>query len=79
MRSESDARVRFRRKCASGGPVLVLERGGTRLRQIAVTSAADAQCREFAIFALVDEQHAELREMFDTLMEGEQGAEQNPF
>jgi hypothetical protein len=63
----------------SGGPVLVLERGGTRLRQIAVTSAADVQCREFAIFAPVDAQRAMLRDMFDTLMEGEQGAEQNPF
>lgn len=63
----------------SGGPVLVLERGGTRLRQIAVTSAADLQCRDFAIFAPIDAQRRMLRQMFDMLMEGEQGAEGNPF
>lgn len=63
----------------SGGPVLVLERGGTQLRQIAVTSAADLQCRDFAIFAPIDAQRRMLRQMFDTLMEDEQGAERNPF
>ena len=61
----------------SGGPVFVIERGGSRLRQIAVTSAGD--CREFALFAPIDAQRATLRRMFDTLMQGERGADQNPF
>ena len=63
----------------SGGPVLALERGGTRMRQIAVTSAADLMCRDVAIFAPIDAQRPMLRQMFETLMEGEEGAERNPF
>jgi secreted trypsin-like serine protease len=61
----------------SGGPVLVKERGASRFRQIGVTSAGD--CREFALFAPIDAQRATLRGMFDVLMQGEQGAERNPF
>jgi secreted trypsin-like serine protease len=61
----------------SGGPVLVKERGGSRLRQIAVTSAGD--CRDVALFAPIDAQRATLRKMFDRLMQGERGAERNPF
>lgn len=61
----------------SGGPVLVRERGGPRLRQIAVTSAGD--CRDVALFAPIDAQRATLRAMFDTLMQGEPGADRNPF
>lgn len=63
----------------SGGPLLVLERGASRWLQVAVTSAADDRCNEGAIFANIDSQRAMLREMFDTLMEGEQGANGNPF
>ncbi len=61
----------------SGGPVLVKERGGSRLRQIAVTSAGD--CRDVALVAPIDAQRAPLRKMFDRLMQGEPGAERNPF
>ena len=61
----------------SGGPVFVIERGGSRFRQIAVTSAGD--CRELALFAPIDAQRATLRKMFDSLMQGERGADQNPF
>jgi hypothetical protein len=61
----------------SGGPVLVKERGSPRLRQIAVTSAGD--CRDVALFAPIDAQRATLRKMFDRLMQGEAGAERNPF
>ena len=46
---------------------------------LAVTSAADQYCREVALFAPIDSQRAVLREMFDALMQGELGAEQNPF
>lgn len=63
----------------SGGPVFARERGGSRLRQIAVSSAADIQCRNYAIFAPVDAQRRALRRMFDDLMQGEQGADGNPF
>jgi len=63
----------------SGGPILVLDRGASRWRQLAVTSAADEHCREVALFAPIDSQRAVLRGMFDTLMQGEQGAERNPF
>jgi hypothetical protein len=62
----------------SGGPILVLDRGASRWRQLAVTSAADQHCREVALFAPIDSQRAVLREMFDALMQGELGAEQNP-
>ena len=61
----------------SGGPVFVIERGASRFRQIAVTSAGD--CREVALFAPIDAQRATLRRMFNTLMQGEPGANQNPF
>jgi len=63
----------------SGGPIFVLDRATSRLRQLAVTSAGDIHCREVAIFASIDSQRAVLREMFDELMEGELGAEENPF
>lgn len=63
----------------SGGPVFVRERGGSRLRQIAVSSAADVQCRSYAVFAPIDAQRRALRRMFDDLMRGEQGADGNPF
>jgi hypothetical protein len=63
----------------SGGPILVLERGTSRLRQLAVTSAADEDCREAAIFAPIDAQRAALRSMFDALIQGGPGADQNPF
>ena len=63
----------------SGGPILVLERGAARLRQLAVTSAADEDCREAGIFAPIDAQRAALRSMFDALMRGEGGGDQNPF
>jgi hypothetical protein len=63
----------------SGGPILVLEKGASRLRQLAVTSAADEDCREAAIFASIDAERAALRSMFDALMQGEVGADLNPF
>ena len=63
----------------SGGPILVLDPATSRLRQLAVTSAADEHCREGAIFAPIDSQRAVLRTMFDALMQGEAGAERNPF
>jgi secreted trypsin-like serine protease len=63
----------------SGGPVFVLDRGTSRLSQLAVTSAGDRHCREAAVFAPIDGQRGVLREMFDALMRGEQGADQNPF
>jgi hypothetical protein len=63
----------------SGGPILVLDRSASRWRQLAVTSAADEHCREVALFAPIDSQRAILHGMFDALMQGEQGAEQNPF
>jgi secreted trypsin-like serine protease len=63
----------------SGGPVFVLERGTSRLRQLAVTSAGDKHCRQMAVFAPIDSQRTELRDMFDALMRGEQNTEQNPF
>jgi hypothetical protein len=61
----------------SGGPVFVMARGEARLRQIAVASAGD--CREFALYAPINAQRRALRRMFDTLMQGEQGADENPF
>jgi hypothetical protein len=63
----------------SGGPILVLDRATSRWHQLAVTSAADQHCREVAIYASIDSQRAVLRGMFDALMQGEPGAEQNPF
>lgn len=63
----------------SGGPILVLDPATSRLRQLAVTSAADEHCREGAIFAPIVSQRAVLRAMFDALMQGEAGAERNPF
>ena len=63
----------------SGGPILVLEQGVSRLRQLAVTSAADENCREAAIFAPIDAERDALRSMFDALMQGEKGANLNPF
>ena len=63
----------------SGGPLFVLERGVSRLRQVAVTSGGDAHCREVALFAPINSQRAMLRRMFDALMQGEQGADRNPF
>jgi len=63
----------------SGGPILALERGESRLRQVAVTSAGDTHCREFAMFAPINGQRTMLRQMFNALMQGEQGAQRNPF
>ncbi|MFN0314089.1 MAG: trypsin-like serine protease [Burkholderiales bacterium] len=63
----------------SGGPVFVLQRGAPGLRQIAVASAADLRCREFAIFAPIDGQRAVLSWMFEALMKGEEGRTGNPF
>jgi len=63
----------------SGGPILVVDPGDSRLRQLAVTSMADEDCREAAIFAPIDGERAALRSMFDALMQGEAGADQNPF
>jgi Trypsin len=63
----------------SGGPVFVLQRGVPGLRQIAVASAADLRCREFAIFAPIDGQRLVLSRMFEALMKGEEGAKGNPF
>jgi len=63
----------------SGGPVFVVDPVARRLRQLAVTSAGDRHCREAAVFAPIDSQRAVLRAMFDALMDGELGAEQNPF
>jgi secreted trypsin-like serine protease len=63
----------------SGGPILVVGSGASRLHQLAVTSAADEDCREAAIFAPIGAQRDALRSMFDTLMQGEVGANQNPF
>ena len=63
----------------SGGPVLVQERGRAGVRQIGVTSAGDAKCSNFAVFAPVDAQRATLYRLFNQLMQGEAGAERNPF
>jgi len=63
----------------SGGPVFVVEPGRSRLQQLAVTSAADIDCSEAAIFAPIDAERATLHSMFDALMRGEAGAEENPF
>lgn len=63
----------------SGGPILIVDRVNARLLQLGVTSAADDQCSEGAIFAPIDRQRAALRKMFDVLMQGEAGANQNPF
>jgi hypothetical protein len=63
----------------SGGPLLIREQSGSRWQQVAVTSAGDDRCSEAAIFANIDRERAALREMFDVLMEGEPGAEKNPF
>jgi hypothetical protein len=63
----------------SGGPILVFDPTTARMHQLAVTSAGDEHCREGAIFAPIDSQRAVLRTMFDVLMQGEVGAEHNPF
>ena len=63
----------------SGGPVFVLDRVAGQLRQLAVTTGVDRHCREAGAFAPIDRQRAVLREMFDVLMEGELGADENPF
>lgn len=63
----------------SGGPILVVEPGRSSLQQLAVTSAADEDCREVAIFAPIDAERATLRSMFEALMQGEAGADHNPF
>lgn len=63
----------------SGGPVFVVDPRGTGLRQFAVTSMGDHLCRDVGISGSIDAQRAVLRRMFDTLMEGERGARQNPF
>jgi len=63
----------------SGGPILVRERGRASVRQIGVTSAADIKCSEYAIFAPVNGQRSSLYRMFNELMQGEAGAERNPF
>jgi hypothetical protein len=63
----------------SGGPVFVLDPRGTSLRQFAVTSMGDHLCRDVGISGSIDAQRAILRRMFDTLMEHERGARQNPF
>jgi hypothetical protein len=62
----------------SGGPVFALDPLGN-LRQFAVTSMGDHLCRDIGISGSIDAQRAVLRRMFDTLMEGERGARQNPF
>jgi len=63
----------------SGGPILVAESGAQRLRQLAVTSSGDPDCREGAIFAPIDAERAALRSMFEALMQGEEGADRSPF
>jgi hypothetical protein len=63
----------------SGGPILVLEQGVSRLRQLAVTSSGDEDCREGTIFAPIDAERDALRSMFDALMQGEKDANLNPF
>jgi hypothetical protein len=63
----------------SGGPILVVGSGTSRLQQLAVTSAADEDCREAALFAPIDAERNVLRAMFEELMRGEVGAELNPF
>ena len=63
----------------SGGPILVVGPTASRLHQLAVTSAGDGDCREAGIFASIDAQRAALHSMFDVLMQGEVGANQNPF
>jgi hypothetical protein len=63
----------------SGGPILVLDQAASRLRQLAVTSSGDEDCRDGAIFAPIDAERDALRSMFDTLMQGEKGANLNPF
>jgi Trypsin len=63
----------------SGGPILVVDPGGSRLQQLAVTSAADEDCREVAIFAPIDAERTALHSMFEALMQGGAGADQNPF
>jgi hypothetical protein len=63
----------------SGGPTFVVDYGAQRLQQLAVTSSGDPDCREGTIFAPIDAERAMLHSMFDALMQGEQGAAQNPF
>jgi hypothetical protein len=63
----------------SGGPIFVLDHSTLRLRQLAVTSAGDDHCRDVGMFASIARQRAVLHAMFDTLMEGEPGADENPF
>jgi len=63
----------------SGGPIFVADAGGSRLQQLAVTSAADEDCREGSIFASIDAERPALHSMFEALMQGEAGAEHNPF
>lgn len=63
----------------SGGPVLVRIRGRGELTQIAVTTMSDVNCNELAGFASVDAQRSSLYRMFNRLMQGEAGAERNPF
>lgn len=63
----------------SGGPIFVRESGTGRLRLVGVSSAGDEHCREVAVAASIAGQRAVLRRMFDALMQGEQGAEGNPF
>ena len=63
----------------SGGPILVVGQTASRLHQLAVTSAGDGDCREAGIFAPIDAERAALRSMFDALMQGEVGANRNPF
>lgn len=62
----------------SGGPILALD-GRGHLFQLGVSAAGDTACREIAISASINGERANLRRMFDMLMQGEQGAGQNPF
>jgi len=63
----------------SGGPVLVVSQSSPTPRQLGVTSASDKNCRQTAVFSSINGQRPVLRDMFNSLMDGEQGAEKNPF
>lgn len=63
----------------SGGPVLVLVPSSAVPLQLGVTTASDRKCKEMAVFASINGQRSMLHDMFNTLMQGEQGAEKNPF
>lgn len=62
----------------SGGPVFVRDATG-RLALVGVSSAGDAHCREFSVFASIDEARAALRRMFQSLTAGTAAEHENPF